>query len=282
MEKRFNPSTVTIEKREDGTPTISGYASVFYDETRAGTEYELRPGVVERVDRRAFDRAIKNGADVRALFNHDPNHLLGRSKSGTLRLSVDSVGLRYEIDPPDTQAGRDIMASIQRGDLTGSSFSFGVADGGQRIERDDKRGVTLRVLNDLDLFDVGPVTYPAYEGATVGMRAIGAIDDCSLEVKPMSEVKNEGPSIEEVRRRLAAVHRMEMEAEEAAPDPEAAVKQSFREAVVAVLDSEGEMAEKLSKIKALLKAEEAALAVVGGDSEPEEPAAEEEPEEIPA
>ncbi|MCT7656157.1 HK97 family phage prohead protease [Oceanimonas sp. NS1] len=62
---------------------------------------------------------------MRALFNHDPNFVLGRTRSGTLALSVDADGLRYEIDPPDTQTVRDlVLAPLARGDITGSSFAF--------------------------------------------------------------------------------------------------------------------------------------------------------------
>src|SRR5688572_16918348 len=78
----------------------------------------------------------KGTHDARALFNHDPNMLLGRAGAGTLRLSTDARGLRYEIDIPDTTVGRDVATSIARGDLAGSSFAFSInGKAGQRFEK---------------------------------------------------------------------------------------------------------------------------------------------------
>ena len=122
----------------------------------------------------AFDRALKESHDVRALFNHDPNHLLGRSTANTVGLSVDQTGLKYVIDLPDTQTGRDVGVSISRGDLSGSSFSF--ANPKAEFERDNSRKIDIRMIHDLDLFDVGPVTFPAYEATTVGVRSAETSD----------------------------------------------------------------------------------------------------------
>jgi HK97 family phage prohead protease len=126
--------------------------------------------MVERIRPGAFDRAIRED-DVRGLFNHDPNHVLGRSGPGTLRLSVDSKGLRYEIDPPDTQTGRDVVAMLARGDVSGSSFSFAPTRTTWEEERDAKGNVTyVRYLEEIAMFDVGPVTFPAYTSASSGVR----------------------------------------------------------------------------------------------------------------
>lgn len=157
--------------REDGGKTlISGYASVFYNASNPDTQYQLWDDVYERVMPGAFDRALAGGQDVRGLFNHDSNYVLGRSTAGTMRLVVDEIGLRYDIDPPDTQAGRDVVESLKRGDITGSSFAFLIPHGGQRwIEAEG--GVDVREITDVDLFDVGPVTFPAYRATTAGLRA---------------------------------------------------------------------------------------------------------------
>jgi HK97 family phage prohead protease len=96
--------------------------------------------------------------------------LLGRAGAGTLRMSVDQRGLKYEIDLPETSVGQDVAASIARGDLTGSSFAFRInGKQGQRFEKGS--GYDVRNILDVDLFDVGPVTYPAYEGTTTGLRS---------------------------------------------------------------------------------------------------------------
>ncbi|HEY1189785.1 MAG TPA: HK97 family phage prohead protease, partial [Gemmata sp.] len=93
--------------------------------------------------------------------------------AGTLRLFVDAVGLRYEIDPPDTTAARDLIQSLRRGDISGSSFAFMPRDTGRReiAPADGKPGEIILERNDVQLFDVGPVTFPAYTGASSGVRS---------------------------------------------------------------------------------------------------------------
>jgi len=170
--KRFpNERAVTIESRDDGTQTITGYAAVFHRAEDAGTEYALMSDYVERIQPGAFDRALDEAQDVRALFNHDASMILGRASAGTLRMSVDATGLRYEVDVPDTTLGRDLATSIQRGDVTGSSFSFSVPDKGAEIERSKDSGLTVRNLVNLNLHDVGPVSFPAYAATSTALRS---------------------------------------------------------------------------------------------------------------
>ena len=116
MERRFIQFSEPLEVRENegGGATVAGYAAVYYRADNPGTEFEVFSGVRERIVSGAFDRAIRETQDVRGLFNHDPNMLLGRTESGTLRLESNKRGLRYEIDLPDTSAGRDVRASILR------------------------------------------------------------------------------------------------------------------------------------------------------------------------
>jgi len=167
-----------LERRENDKPVITGYAAVFYRKGDAQTEYQMWPDLVERIMPGAFDAAIKENDDARGLFNHDRNQLLGLRSSGTLRLSVDKVGLKYEIDAPDTQAGRDTVTLLERGDIPGSSFSF--LAGGSYAKRGkvvwvtetvDGQTVDIREVHELELFDVGPVTWPAYEGTSAGIRS---------------------------------------------------------------------------------------------------------------
>ena len=176
MERRMTPAgEIKVETRADGGKTIVGYGAVFHREGEAGTEYRLGSDIVERIAPTAFNRALQEKHDARALFNHDPNMLLGRAGAATLRLSVDQRGLRYEIDIPDTQVGKDVATSIARGDLTGSSFAFAInGKDGQRFEKGKERDV--RHILDVNLYDVGPVTYPAYEGTTTGLRSGDASD----------------------------------------------------------------------------------------------------------
>lgn len=157
IERRFAPAP-ELRVSGDKPAVIRGYAAVFERET------VLWGDMREKIATGAFTRTLAEGADVRALFNHDPSQILGRNKAGTLRLGEDERGLWYEIDPPDTQAGRDVVESIRRGDITQSSFAFSV-----RVEEWDLKK-KLRTLKDLDLFDVSPVTFPAYDTTEVGLR----------------------------------------------------------------------------------------------------------------
>lgn len=172
MELRFAAVAPTVSQRADGKPMLVGYASVFHAPGDPGTEYELWPGLVEHIMPGAFDAAVKED-DCRGLKNHDVNNLLGRVGNKTVRLSTDAKGLRYEIDVPDTMCGKDCAAECARGDMAGSSFSFDVRPGGQRwIERAD--GVIVREITAVKLYDVGPVTFPAYGATTAGVRAAGS------------------------------------------------------------------------------------------------------------
>jgi HK97 family phage prohead protease len=109
--------------------------------------------------------------DVRCYLNHERNLVLARSKygNGSLKLSVDSVGLKYEFDAPKSTVGEDLLEAIRRGDIDQSSFAFVVAPGGDRWEeRDGKR--IRRISKIAKLLDVSPVAEPAYEDTTVGAR----------------------------------------------------------------------------------------------------------------
>lgn len=150
------------EVRMDGdSGKIAGYAAVF------DTPTELWPGFREVVKPGAFSKTIQE-ADVRALFNHDPNLVLGRNKAGTLRLWEDTRGLAYEIDPPNNELGRGLMESLRRRDISQSSFRFWVIK--ERRTEDNVAGITTRELLEVALQDVSPVTFPAYEETQAMLR----------------------------------------------------------------------------------------------------------------
>jgi HK97 family phage prohead protease len=165
-----------VETREDGGKVLSGYAAVFYRADDPGTEFRLWSDMVERIMPGAFDSAISAGDDVRGMWEHSV--LLGRTGAGTVRLSVDEVGLRYEIDLPDTTTGRDVATLASRGDIPGSSFAFTVGAMSKRgrvvwvQESRDGAVVDVREIHDLELHDVSPVSYAAYEATgTPSMRS---------------------------------------------------------------------------------------------------------------
>lgn len=160
---------VKIEKRADGQRYISGYAAVFYDPKDQGTEYELGWGVVERLNPAAFSRAIAEKHDARALFNHDPNIVLGRVSAGTVSLSVDSRGLKYDIpvDEEDPDHMR-VVRKIERGDIDGSSFGMIP----KVTEYTEQADFVIREIMDVELYDVSPVTFPAYQATSAGLRGL--------------------------------------------------------------------------------------------------------------
>ena len=153
-----------IEERKDDNPVIRGHAAVFNEATDIGGFFR------EQVAPGAFKKSIKED-DVRALFNHDPNLVLGRNTSETLRLKEDDKGLAIEIDPPPTQFANDLMVLMKRGDITQMSFAFQVM--GEEWEENEGK-LPLRTLKKLRLFDVSPVTFPAYEGTDVAVRSLDA------------------------------------------------------------------------------------------------------------
>ena len=168
VERRYTRrgTGVRLETRSDGKPVITGYAAVFFDETDPGTEYPMYDDLVERMMPGCFDRTVRED-DVRGVFNHDDSLLLGRTTSGTMRLSIDRRGLRYEIDPPDTTAARDLMELLRRGDITGSSFSFKPDDTTYR----EANGIYYIERRAVTLYEVGPQPFPAYASTEAGVRA---------------------------------------------------------------------------------------------------------------
>lgn len=163
----------------DGGTCIEGHAAVFdsWSETLGGI-FPFK----EKVRKGAFAESIGRD-DIRALFNHDPNYVLGRNRAGTLELVEDDVGLRVRITPPDTIWARDITTSIRRGDISQMSIGFVVEDD----EWSSKDGIDTRELKKVRLFDVSPVTFPAYTATDVGVRAMQEYDVYKTEQRKVVE-----------------------------------------------------------------------------------------------
>jgi HK97 family phage prohead protease len=162
-----------LVKRDGSLPLIRGYAAVYYDAADPGSEFRLWSDTVERIKPGAFDRAARED-DVRGLFNHDENQVLGRTKSKTMRLNADARGLKYEITPPDTQVARDVVTVLERGDVDGSSFAFlpNIVTWEEQRNADGSM-LYIRWIDEVRLFDVGPVAFPAYQSTEAGIRANG-------------------------------------------------------------------------------------------------------------
>jgi hypothetical protein len=145
-----------IELRSKGR-TLEGYAAVFGVDAQIGD-------FVETIRAGAFATALGERRDILALVDHDPRAVLARTRSGTLRLAEDSRGLAFNLDVPDTSAGRDVLALAERGDLGGMSFGFTVSDEAWSGDR--------RELRSVDLMEISVISsWPAYEGTAVSARA---------------------------------------------------------------------------------------------------------------
>lgn len=160
LERRFSQPNIKLSPTEEKRQTIAGYAAVFNSDSE-----DLNGFFTERIEFGAFKKTLKE-ADVRALVEHDPRWLLGNTKSGTLRLSEDEHGLKFEIDPPDTVAGRDVLESLRRGDLSSMSFGFRTI----RDKWEQHYNKKIRTLLEVQLFDVSLVSFPAYPDTSVALR----------------------------------------------------------------------------------------------------------------
>ncbi|OWW45807.1 peptidase U35 [Enterococcus hirae 81-15-F4] len=150
----------TRSNEETQTRTISGYAAVFNSPTRLWEDLDevIAPG--------AFSRAVSS-SDVRCLFNHDWSNVLGRTKSGTLRLSEDERGLKFEVDLPDTTIARDLIKSMERGDINQCSFGFIPTE----ETWDYNSTPMLRTIHEVELYEVSIVPLPAYEDTEAALRS---------------------------------------------------------------------------------------------------------------
>lgn len=147
-----------VRALDDGR-RLRGYAIVFH---RLSLDLG---GFRERILPEAVTRTLRDGADVRALIDHDSAKVLGRTRAGTLRLDADGHGLRVDIDPPDTTVARDLLESVRRGDITGMSFAFKTLDD----TWDKEAGETIREVRDMEIYEVSVVSFPAYPQTDVSV-----------------------------------------------------------------------------------------------------------------
>jgi uncharacterized protein len=179
-ESRSFKGEVRAIKGEDKT-VVRGYAAVYdkLSENLGGFRELIAPG--------AFDGVLED--DVRALLNHDSNLILGRTKSGTLRMGIDDKGLWYEYDSPDTSYARDLLISLERGDVDQSSFQFTVEDDEWKEDEEQRYVRTIKKVRRL--YDVSPVTFPAYPDATVALRSLDRLKEKREDPKPDNTWENE-------------------------------------------------------------------------------------------
>jgi len=205
-ERRTFIGQVGRRAAESGPTVLEGYAAVFNRETVIGSWFRevILPG--------AFTDSVA-ADDICCQFNHDPNYILGRTANRTARVEEDSTGLRYECDlNADDPQAQSVAAKIERKDVTGSSFMFVVEhDDDEEWVRDDPAKLPLRKIKRAKLFDVGPVTMPAYEDTTASARAQARAKTLAeIADPPVAEAGAPSAPPEDEARAAAAVSAREM------------------------------------------------------------------------
>jgi len=181
MERRTFAFNVRAAGDATAPKKLAGYAAVF------GVETELWDGLFEMIEPGAFAKTIASD-DVRALWNHNVDFPIGRTKSGTLRLWEDAEGLGCEITPPDTDLVRDMVVSpIIRGDVDQMSFGFQIVRE-KWEERSD--GTVLITLVEIKLFEISPVTLPAYADTTISARSLARIEEFKQRQAPAEDAED--------------------------------------------------------------------------------------------
>ena len=165
LEWRFLPLEGADVRADDQARRLEGYAAVFNTEAVIWGLWreEIAPG--------AYSKTIKE-ADIRALWNHDTNIVLGRNKAGTLELSEDDKGLRSVIIPPDNEWGRPVVDAVRRGDVTGMSIAFRVVKEDWWHPPEGSKELPKRTIKEAKLYEVSPVTFPAFESTSISARSV--------------------------------------------------------------------------------------------------------------
>lgn len=158
LERRASMGRATVVGTRSH-PLLRGMAIVFNERSQ-----DLG-GFVEIIKPQAIERTLAEGIDLRAFFDHDPAKILGRASAGTLRTEVTPQGFAVEIDPPSVTDPPNLIESIQRGDLSGMSFSFRTMPNGDEWKRDGD--MIVRTVTDMRVYEVSIVSMPAYEQTDV-------------------------------------------------------------------------------------------------------------------
>lgn len=165
------------------TCTITGYAAVFESKS------ENLGGFVEEIARDAF--ANTDFSECRALFNHDNNYVMASVKGNTLKLEVDERGLKYEFEVPGEGFFFDtVYTPIQRGDIDQSSFAFTLNWEEKADHWENEDGIVKRTILNIDkVYDISPVTYPAYQATSVDARAMDKVKEFEPKEERNGEIE---------------------------------------------------------------------------------------------
>lgn len=155
--------TATPDPEAPASTTVVGYASIFDSPSAKAT-----PDFVEIIRPGAFTRTLRENPDVRAFWNHNSDFILGRTKANTLSLEEDEKGLRFELILADSPTGQDARSAIERGDVDAMSFGFFTRKDEIQKHQDGK---IVREIFDVDLLEISPVIFPAYEETSAELRS---------------------------------------------------------------------------------------------------------------
>lgn len=178
---------IEIRESDNGKKTITGYAVKWEMKSQPlGYWYRFK----EQFKKGAFTETITQD-DQRALWSHDTSKVLGRTKNDTLRLFEDDIGLRFELDLPDTTLGEDVYKTIKRGDVDGVSFGFKMVK--EEWDESDPDNI-IRSVTKAKLLEISPVAFPAYPDSTVSAREYDPykeyLDKREAEKEPFFNTQN--------------------------------------------------------------------------------------------
>ena len=184
IEQRYtNISELRTINEEDSKPKLSGYAVVW---NALSTDLG---GFKERVKKGTFTRTLQETDDIKILFNHNTDHVLGSTKAKTLFVEERAKGLYFENELPDTQFARDLAVSVDRGDIDGVSFGFKITK--DDWDRSEENNDVIRTVKEASLVEISPCTFPAYKSSSVSMRSFEKFKEQSEgAVAPNSDIIN--------------------------------------------------------------------------------------------
>ena len=185
-ETRSMSEKIELRSLDDEENYIEGYALKF------GTESEDLGGFIETIERDALKDT--DFSDVRALFNHNADHIIARSSADTLKLEVDDIGLKFKARIPNTTYGRDLLENLRNGNVNQCSFGFRLAEKGDSFKFDEARKIYKRTLKNIkEILDVSVVTYPAYKDSNVApaLRSIEKLKSEELRNHEAEKLKLE-------------------------------------------------------------------------------------------
>lgn len=199
LERReFVADRLEVRRQTDKPPVISGYVVVFDAASRILHDWSGQP-FIERFAAGAFDAWLRTDPELVALWNHNADLPLARRSRGTLQIAKDEHGLRFEMTPPESSWGADAIVAIQRGDVLGMSFLFeAVRDAWNPPSAD---GVAQRTVLESVLYEISPVTFPAYPATQVTVRAV-RVPNFGSDSRAADEIERRKQHLAVRRRRL--------------------------------------------------------------------------------